>query len=66
MVWTKRRGGSTSSTSPSPSNPLASAPPISIRAPGVHADRTPAPKLYLLLISGSVIASQRRSGVVLM
>jgi hypothetical protein len=36
------------------------------REPGVQWELTRVPKEYLLLRSGSVIASQRRSGVVLM
>ena len=34
--------------------------------PGVHSEVSPTPKLYLRFISSSVIASHRRSGVVLM
>ena len=37
-----------------------------MREPGVQSELARAPKLYLALISGVVIASHRRSGVVLM
>ena len=66
MLWTSRRGGSTSRFSPSPRSPGAFGCPISKREPGFQSELTRTPKLYLLLISPSVIAFQRRSGVVLM
>ena len=65
-VWTRRRGGSASSTSPSPSGPPAAGAPISIREPGCQSEITAAPKLYLARISGSVIACQTCSGLVRM
>ena len=67
MVCTSRRGGSTSRISPSPRRPCAWGELISKCEPGFSSETNhPAPKLYLLLISGSMIASHRRSGVVRM
>ncbi len=64
IVCTSRRGGSTSRISPSPSGKSPAA--ISKREPGFQSEVTVAPNWYLLRISLFVIASQRRSGVVLM
>ena len=67
IVWTRRRGGSTSRFSPSPSSmPPAFGLPISKRPPGVQSEVIEFPNWYLLRVSLSVIASQRRSGVVRM
>ena len=66
MVWTRRRGGSASSTSPSASTVPVLGTRISSRDPGDHTESTWAPNVYLLRISGSVMASHRRSGVVWM
>src|SRR5437667_689457 len=65
-LWTSRRGGSTSRFSPSQIAVGASGLTPWYREPGVQSDSTPAPKLYLRRISVLWIASQRRSGVVLM
>ncbi len=65
MVWTSFRGGSTSMFSPSPrGSPPSGA--ISNRDPGVQSELMFIPNWYLLRISLSVMASQSRSGEVLM
>ncbi len=65
MLCTSRLGGSTSRFSPSAMS-ITSGTPDLYSDPGVHSEVVLTPKLYFALISGSVIASQRRSGVVLM
>src|SRR5674476_1390778 len=66
MLWTSLRGGSTSRFTPSPRGPGAPAFVISRRDPRVQSELFLLPKSYLLLISLSVIAYHRRSGVVRM
>ena len=66
MLWTSRRGGSTSMFSPSTNGPSLRGWLVAYREPRDQSVSIRTPKLYLLLISVSVIASQSRSGVVLM
>jgi hypothetical protein len=58
MLWTSFLGGSTSRFSPSPRGPGAPSCVISKREPGVKSELIRLPNWYLLLMSGSVIASQ--------
>ena len=66
MLWTSRRGGSISRFSPSPSSWPAPGWLISKREPGVQSEVIRMPNWYLLLVSPSVMACHRRSGVVRM
>ena len=66
IVWTRRRGGSTTTLSPSASG--VSDPGCTRRnvEPVVHTDSTEAPKWYLARVSASQMASHNRWGVVRM
>ena len=64
-LCTSRRGGSTSRFSPSAMSITPGTADL-YSEPSVQSESVPTPKLYFARISGSVIASQRRSGVVLM
>ncbi len=67
IVCTRRRGGSTSTFSPSLiAKPAAACAGAVARARSVQSESIPTPKLYFARMSLSVIASQSFSGVVLM